>query len=209
MLWQCWFCAKRRRTVNALHRLLGLVCRFCFLVGNGRPRQNVSLVHIHLGKLLWVYCPGRAGVKGNDRAERLAGKATIKSGLLLGRSEVLRNLRTTCGVQSQGLHTIDRLEERSVERGSAGRCSLKGRERAIVNQTNIGTVPKATLGGISSETGCSAYGLFLSEIPIIGAYRRTKYLSQWSTEGRICSYSLQQNEILVIRAHKGTQFLSQ
>ena len=89
-----------------------------------------------------THCEG----KGNDWAERLAGKATFKSGLLLGRSEVLRNLRTTCGVQSQGLHTIDRLEERSVERGSAGRCSLKGRERAIVNQTNIGTVPKATLG---------------------------------------------------------------
>ena len=32
------------------------------------------------------------------------------------------------------------LEERGVERGSARRSSLKGRERAIVNQTNIGTV---------------------------------------------------------------------
>ena len=33
-----------------------------------------------------------------------------------------------------------------VERGSARRSSLKGRERAIVNQTNIGTVSKAPLG---------------------------------------------------------------
>ena len=40
----------------------------------------------------------------------------------------------------------DRLEERGVERGSARRSSLKGRERAIVSQTNIGTVSKATLG---------------------------------------------------------------
>ena len=30
---------------------------------------------IHLRTLLWVYCPGHAGVKGNDRADRLAGKA--------------------------------------------------------------------------------------------------------------------------------------
>ena len=32
--------------------------------------------HIHRGKLLRVYCPGHAGVKGNDRAK--AGKATNK-----------------------------------------------------------------------------------------------------------------------------------
>ena len=54
----------------------------------GSPDWNVSIVDIHLRKLLWVYCPGHAGVKGNDRADRLAGKATLTSGLLLGRSGV-------------------------------------------------------------------------------------------------------------------------
>ena len=51
-------------------------------------------------------------------------------------------------VQSQGHHTIARhLEERGVKkRRSARRSSLNGRERAIVNQTNIGTVSKAALG---------------------------------------------------------------
>ena len=88
-------------------------------------------------------CPGHTGVKGNDRADRLAGKT---SGLLLGRSEVLRSLRHYLRAQSQGHRTIDRLEERGVERGSARRSSLKGRERAIVNQTNSGTVSKTTLG---------------------------------------------------------------
>ena len=83
-----------------------------------------------------VYCPGHAGVKGND----------LTSGLLLERSEVLRSLRHYLRAQSQGHRTIDRLEERGVERGSARRSSLKGRERAIVNQTNIGTVAKAMLG---------------------------------------------------------------
>ena len=29
---------------------------------------------IHFQKLLWVYCPGHARVKGNDQADRLAGK---------------------------------------------------------------------------------------------------------------------------------------
>ena len=106
-----------------------------------------------------TYCPGHAGVKGNDRADRLSGKATITSGLLLGRSEVLRSLKHYLCAQSQGHHTIDRLEERSVERESARRSSLKGRERAIVNQTNIGTVSTATLGKLL-RTGWCAYGLF-------------------------------------------------
>ena len=104
-------------------------------------------------KLLWVYCPGNAGVMGNDRADRLAGKATLTGGLRLERSEVLRSLRLYLRTQSQGHHTVDRLEERGVERGSARRSSLKGRERAIVNQTNIGTVSKATLGKTSDSQG--------------------------------------------------------
>ena len=112
----------------------------------GSPDWNVLMVDIHLRKLLWVYCPGHAGLKGNDRADRLTGKATLTSALLLGRSEVLRSLSHYLRAQSQGHHTIDRLEERSVERGSARRSSLKGRERAVVNRTNIGTVSKATLG---------------------------------------------------------------
>ena len=73
-------------------------------------------------------CPGHA-----DRADRLAGKATTTSDLLPGRSEVLRNLKHCLRVQSRGHYTIDRLEERCVERGSARRSSLKGRERAIVS----------------------------------------------------------------------------
>ena len=113
--------------------------------GIGSPDWNVLMVDIRLRKLLWVYCPGHAGVKGNDRADRLAGKATTTSGLLLGRSEVFRSLRHHLRAQSQGHHAIDRLEERGVERGSARRSSLKGRERVIVNQTNIGTVSKAKL----------------------------------------------------------------
>ena len=108
--------------------------------GMGSPDWNLSMIDIHLRKLLWVYCPGHAGVKGNDGAHRPAGKATLTSGLLLGSSEVLRSLRHYLPAQGPGHHTIDRLEERGVEIGSARRSSLKGRERAIVNQTTIVTV---------------------------------------------------------------------
>ena len=106
----------------------------------------LSVVDCHLRKLLWVYCPGHAGVEENDPADTLAGKAVITRCLRLGSSEVLRSLRHYLRAQSQGHQTIERLKERGMERGSARRSSLKGRERAIVSQTNIGTVSKATLG---------------------------------------------------------------
>ena len=117
--------------------------------GMGNPDLNVSMVDIYLRKLLWVYCLGHAG--GNARADREAGKAVLASGLCLGRSKVLRSLRHYLRAQSQGHHTIDRLEEKCIERGSARLSSLKGRERAIVNQTKTGTVSKATLGKLLSD----------------------------------------------------------
>jgi len=48
-----------------------------------------------------VFCSGHAGVKGNDQADRLADKATLTTGLLLGRSELLRSLRYYLRAQSQ------------------------------------------------------------------------------------------------------------
>ena len=95
--------------------------------------------------LLWLYCP-HAGLKETNRADRPAGKAAITSVLCLGRSEVLRSLRHYMRAQNQVHHTIDRLEERGLKRGSALKTILKGRERAIISQTNIGTVSKATFG---------------------------------------------------------------
>ena len=48
-----------------------------------------------------------------------------------------------------------------MERGSARRSSFKGRERAIVNQTNIGTVSKSNVGETSERRGgAHNYGVF-------------------------------------------------
>ena len=75
-------------------------------------------------------------MKRNDRADRLAGKATLTSGLLLGSSEVLRSLSHYQRARGQVHHSIDRLEERGVERDDLDSKD----ERAIVSQTNTGTV---------------------------------------------------------------------
>ena len=81
-----------------------------------------------------------------ERIDWLPKQPSQINGFLLGRSEAFRSLRLYLRAQSQEHYTIDRLEERGVERGSARRSSLKGRERVMMNQTNIGTVSKAMLG---------------------------------------------------------------
>ena len=101
---------------------------------------------LRLQRLLWIYCPGHAGVSGNERADRLASTADITSGLQLGRAEVLRGLRNFLSTDKPEHHSIDRQKERGVEKGSGRHSTLQGRERSVFNQTNIGTVSRATLG---------------------------------------------------------------
>ena len=77
------------------------------------------------------------------------------SGLLLGRSEVLRSLRHYLRA-----HTIDRLEKRGVERKSARRSSLKGtREGHRQSRRTLEPFERQRCGNFL-ETGWSAHGLF-------------------------------------------------
>ena len=87
-----------------------------------------------------MHCPGHVGMKGDDRVDRLAGKATTTSSLRRRRSEVLRSLRHYRLAQIHGHHTTDRQEEECAGRRHVRRYSLKRHERAIVSQTNTGTV---------------------------------------------------------------------
>ena len=93
------------------------------------------------------------------------GKATITGGFRLGRSDVLRSLRHFLRAQSPGHHTIARLEERGVDRGSARRSSLKEGQRVIVSQTkrNIGKGDD----GKTSERRCEAHMGFSERIDTI------------------------------------------
>ena len=114
--------------------------------GMGCPNWHTAMHSLPLQRLLWIYCPGHAGVSGNERADRLASTADITSGLQLGRAEVLRGLRNFLSTDKSEHHSIDRLKERGVEKGSGRHSTLQGRERSVFNQTNIGTVSRATLG---------------------------------------------------------------
>ena len=101
---------------------------------------------LRLQGLLWIYCPGHAGVSGNERADRLASTADITSGLQLGRAEVLRGLGNFLNMDRPEHHSTDRLKERGVLKGSPRHSTLRGCKRSVLNQTNIGTISRATLG---------------------------------------------------------------
>ena len=66
------------------------------------------------------------------------------------------NLRRYLRAQSQGHGTIDRLEERGVERGFTRQSSLKA--LAIVNQTSVNW--NCFQRQRSEKQGWSAYGFF-------------------------------------------------
>ena len=119
--------------------------------GMGCPDWHTAMHSLQLQRLLWIYCPGHAGVSGNERADRLASTADSTSVLQLGRAEVLRGLRNFLNKDRPEHHSIDRLKERGVEKGSGRHSGLRGRERSVWNQTNIGTVSRATLGRLLKD----------------------------------------------------------
>ena len=72
----------------------------------GYPDWHTAMSSLWLQRLLWIYCPGHAGVSGNERADRLASTADITSGLQLGRAEVLRGLRDFLNMDRPEHHSI-------------------------------------------------------------------------------------------------------
>ena len=73
--------------------------------------------------------------------------------LQLGRAEVLRGLRNFLNMDRSEHHSTDRLKERGVEERSGRHSTLHGRKRPVFNQTNIGTVSRATLGRLLRDGG--------------------------------------------------------
>ena len=61
----------------------------------------------------------------------------------LGWAELLKGLRNFLNMGRPEHHSIDRLKERGLEKGSGRHSTLRGRERSVFNQTNSGTVLRA------------------------------------------------------------------
>ena len=67
-------------------------------------------------RLLWVFCPGHTGVDGNNKADRLTGKAMVLCVLFLRKTWSVQRCSSAqyMWTQSWGHLTTDHLEERDV-----------------------------------------------------------------------------------------------
>ena len=126
---------------------------------------HTDMHSLRLQSLLWIYCPVHSAFSGIKRAHRLASTADTTSDLQRGRAEVLRGLRNFLNTDKPEHHSIDRLKERGVEKGSSRHSSLQGRERSVFSQTKIGTVSRATLGRLLRDAAERAWAFPSATMP--------------------------------------------
>ena len=101
----------------------------------------------------------QGGGGGGGEAKKATTKKKKKqpsniNGLYLGRSEVLRSFRhqIPAGTNPRTSHHWFPGEKKTgVKKRSDRRSSFKGREKVIVNQTNIRTVSQASLGKLLKD----------------------------------------------------------
>ena len=94
----------------------------------------------------WVYCPGHAGVNGNDRADRQAGKATITTGWVSEDRKCRVAWELLAGTKPGASHHRSPGGERCGERKRSTIFLETMREDH--RQSNIGTVSNAILGNL-------------------------------------------------------------
>ena len=102
--------------------------------------------------ITWIFCPGHAGVKGNEAADRLAGNAIVEGGLQLHKQDVLKNLEKHLREQEDRdvdeHHAVQRMDELRVKRGAGRKSGLAGNDRRWHNQMCTGTISMDTLRAI-------------------------------------------------------------
>ena len=97
--------------------------------------------------LKWIFCPGHAGVIGNERADFLAGQAPISGALTLDPPTVLANVKEFLLMHEPivNSYTLDALKEQGIKRGYSRASSLSGKLRRCTNQMMMGTISMHTL----------------------------------------------------------------
>ena len=101
----------------------------------------------NLERIAWIFCPGHAGVSGNERADRLAGDAATRGTLVLDPPTVMASVEEWINdnrVVSES-HTLEILKEQGVQRGSGKDSLLCDPTRRITNQLKMETISRHTL----------------------------------------------------------------
>ena len=88
-------------------------------VWNGLPRLALSHAQSSAAEFLWIYHLGLALFSESEWADRLANTEDVTSGLQLGRTEMLRDLRNFLGMYRPEHHCNDHPQENGERKGSS------------------------------------------------------------------------------------------
>ena len=107
-------------------------------------KSGVSNGHTTCIVFSWKDFCGSTALR-NERADRLESTVNITFGLQLGKTDVVKSLGNFLNMNRSEHCSTDRLKVRGAEKGSGRHSTHRGRERSVFNETNIGTVSRATL----------------------------------------------------------------
>ena len=112
-----------------------------------RAEWLASLRKTRVKRIVWIFSPGHAGVVGNEQADRLAGTAQLGGILMHDKADVVKALWDhVCSSEEQmDHHSLVRMMQRGVTRGSGRYSTLRGKARRTYNQTATGTIGVGTL----------------------------------------------------------------
>ena len=105
-----------------------------------------SINQSNLQSIRWIFCPGHAGVRGNERADALAGQATVESGLTLDPDTVLALVSEYLDDNRvETSQTTQSLKDAGIKRGAGRNSNLRGAARRRSNQQLMGIISLNTL----------------------------------------------------------------
>ena len=117
--------------------------------GSIRREWLLPLKRSRLAKISFIFVPGHAGVQGNERADKLAGEATVEGGRAMDQADILNALREVRLLQEPSddceSTTMARLREQQIKRGVAKQEHYAGSQRRLINQHRTGVVSRYTL----------------------------------------------------------------
>ena len=73
-------------------------------------------------------------------------------------------------------HSIDRLKERGVEKGSGRHYTLQGQERSVFKHIIIGTVSRITLGRLLTDGAERVWAFPSAKIAILSWHRNGNHI---------------------------------
>ena len=119
-------------------------------VESGMVRRNwvEVLVQTMIREITFIFVPEHAGIRGNERVDRVAGLSTISEGAAMDPSDILHALRESFRTEEfQGceFHSLTRLKEMGANIGAARKERHTKYAKRLINQHRTGVLGCWTL----------------------------------------------------------------